>query len=147
MTTNNNVNIDALLDGTLDDLADMPSNVPYPAGAHQVLASFELKEIGGKSAVELSFVYVEVLDLNDANDVAPKAGDTSSTLFFLDSDYGQGAFKKAAAAFSELGFASNRELIEGVKSIECAITSTVREDKRDPANIKHHLSLKEIQMI
>jgi hypothetical protein len=140
--------LDNLLDATLDDLEDLPEFKPFAAGAHSVKASFEGKDVGGKSCIELSFVMIEVLELADPatpeKDI-PKEGDQSSTLFFLDNEYGRGNLKKCAAPFAEaLNLTSIRDVVEQVKDVECALISTITTDKHDVT--KQYLNVKEIQV-
>lgn len=138
--------MNALLDATLDDIADLPEFKTYPAGAHRVLASFDVKEINGKAAIELAFTYLEAIELADANDKAPNANDACSTMFMMDNEYGQGNFKKCAAPFAEaMGFATNREIVEGVKGVECIILTSLRADKNDKT--KFYLQVKEISVV
>ena len=140
--------LDSLLESTLDDLADLPTFAPYSAGAHQVKASFTMKEINGKGAVELSFVMVENIELAKPDDKVPAQGDTASTMFFLESETGQGFFKEAAKPFQEaFGYKTLRDVIEGVQDIECVIVTGIRKDKRDPDNIKEYLQLKTIAVV
>ena len=150
-----------LLDATLDDLEDLPSFQPFPVGAHKVLASFDTKEINGKQAVSLDFKLVEVLELADAsiteeienaagdlipNPKFPKAGDSAGTMFMLDNEYGRGNLKKCATPFGEaLELSTIREIIEGVKEVECIVLTGLRKDKNDPD--KFYLDVKEIQVV
>ncbi len=137
--------LDQILDATLDDLDDLPEFKPFPAGGHKVLASFSVDKINKKDVIKLDFTYVEKLELADPQDEVPKAGDTCNTLFMLDNEYGVGNFKKCAAPFREaLGFGSNREIVEGVKDVECIIITTIRKDKNDPD--KKYLNIKEIMV-
>ena len=150
-------NLDLLLDSTLDDLEDLPSFQPFPVGAHKVLASFGMKDINGKSAVTLDFTLIETLELADAsitpeledgtpNPNFPKAGDTSNAMFILDNEYGRGNLKKCALPFgAALELSSVREIIEGVKEVECILLSGLRKDKNDPD--KFYLDVKEIQVV
>ena len=138
--------INDLLDVKLDDLADLPTFKPFSPGAHKVLATFGTKEINGKAAVTLDFTYVELIELADENDEAPKAGDTANTMFMLDNEFGQGNLKKCALPFcAALNLETIREVIEQVKDVECVIISTVRKDKNDPD--KMYLSIKEIDVV
>ena len=138
--------LDNLLDVTLDDLEDLPSFAPFPAGAHKVLATFEAKEISGKPAVELSFKLLETIELVNPDDKEPKEGDTSNTMFMLDNEYGRGNLKKCAAPFGEaLGFSTIREIVEGAKDVECIVLTGLRTDKNDPD--KKYLQVKEIQIV
>ena len=141
--------LDNLLDSTLDDLEDLPSFQPFPVGAHKVLASFGMKDINGKSAVTLDFVLIETLELSDASvaeEDFPKAGDTANTMFMLDNEYGRGNLKKCAMPFgAALELSSIRDIVEGVKDVECILLSGLRKDKNDPD--KFYLDVKEIQVV
>jgi hypothetical protein len=139
--------LDTLLDATLDDLEDLPEYKTYPPGAHKVTATLEAKEINKKPAIELSFKYLEVMELVDADAVAPVAGDESSTLFFLDNEYGRGNLKNALAAFLEFAGAdsTNREIVAAVKDVECVILTSYGKNKNDPD--KPYLNVKEISVL
>ena len=138
--------LDNLLDATLDDLDDLPSFKPFSPGAHRVLATFGTKEINSKAAVTLDFKLIETLELADPQDAMPKEGDESNTMFMLDNEFGQGNLKKCAAPFSEaLGFTTIREIVEGVKEVECIIITSIRPDRNDPD--KKYLQVKEIQVV
>lgn len=138
--------VDDLLDVTLDDLEDLPEFKPFPAGAHRALASFEQKEINGKTAVELTLKLLETIEQSDPQEEASKPGDSCSTAFMLDNEYGRGNLKKCATPFgAALGFSSIREIIEGVKEVECVVVTSVRKDKNDPD--KKYLNIKEIQVV
>ncbi len=43
MNENTSIDLDSLLDGTLDDLADLPESVPFHAGGHKISLSLEAK--------------------------------------------------------------------------------------------------------
>ncbi len=144
-------NIDDLLDATLDDLEDLPEFKPFPPGAHKVEASFELKKINDKAAIELDFKLLETVELSDPalpEEEQSKPGDTSNTMFMLDNEYGRGNLKKTAAPFYEaLGCSSLRELCETAKNIECMIITSIRVDKKDPDDVRRYLNVKEIQVV
>ena len=137
--------LDNLLDATLDDLEDLPEFTPFKPGAHKVTASFEEKEINDKQSVELSFVLIETLELADSQEEKDAPGHISSIAFMLDNEYGRGNLKKCAVPFGEaLGLSTIREIVEGVKDVECLILTTVRKDKQDPDRL--YLNVKEIQI-
>ena len=142
-------NMNDLLDITLDDLEDLPSFQPFPVGAHKVSASFGMKDIKGKQAVTLDFTLIETIELADTTvdaDDFPKAGDTSNTMFMLDNEYGRGNLKKCALPFgAALELSSIRDIIEGVKEVECIVLTGLRKDKTDPD--KFYLDVKEIQVL
>lgn len=138
--------LDNILDVTLDDLADLPEFKNFPAGVHSVLATFEAKEINSKPAVELALKYVECVELADPNETSPKEGDTCSTVYFLDNEFGQGALKKVAMPFAEaLNLSSIREVVEQVKEVHCAAVTSLRADKNDKE--KFYMQVKEISVV
>lgn len=137
--------LDSLLDATLDDLDDLPEFKPYVAGTHRVLATFSTKEINNKVVFALDFVYVDCIELADTQEAEPKQGDTAGAIFMMDNKWGSGNFKMCAAPFYEaLGLSNNRQLLEQVQSIECAIVTSIRVDKNDPD--KKYLDIKQIAL-
>lgn len=145
--TLDSLGLDGLLDSTLDDIADLPSFEPFPAGAHRVLVSMEHKEINEKPSVELELKMLEVLELADPNTaVAPVEGDTCTLAYFLDNEFGLGKFKEVAVPFAAaLGVSSLRDVIEQVKDIECVVISNTRPDKKDPERV--YMNIKELQIV
>lgn len=131
--------LDDLLDMQLDDLEDMPSYAPFPRGAHRVLATFSKKEIKGATAIELGFELVETIELKDAlakGEEAPKAGDTCSTLFMLNNEYGRANLKMCGTPFAKaMDLTSIRDVIEQVQSVECVILTGLRPDKNHPDRV------------
>jgi hypothetical protein len=87
-----------MLDETLDDLADMPSTKPFPAGAH--LVSLKMKRIPkkvGGYVVEMTFK--NVVELSNPSSEEPAVGD-KSTMFIhtkkkdqTPNEFGQGQLK------------------------------------------------------
>jgi hypothetical protein len=124
-------NINALLDGTLDDLADTPEFKPFPVGTHKVVITLAQKEINKKPAFEMKIKALETIELANPNEDAPLAnGDETSIAFLLDNEYGQGDLKKVLRAAAEkFGAKSNRELIEDVQNAEVAIITGLRSNK------------------
>jgi hypothetical protein len=137
--------MDDLLDATLDDLEDLPEFKPFNPGAHKVTATFSEKEINGKQAVELSMTLIETLELSDPQLTPDAAGTSCSMAFFLDNEYARGNLKKCAMPFgAALGLGTIREIVEGVKDIECLVLTTLRADKNDKD--RFYLNVKEIQV-
>jgi len=141
-------NLDALLDGTLDDLADAPTFAPYPIGTHKVNFTMEIKDFdktekdGSKGKVKkvvFDLVGIETVELPSGSDAAPiKAGDKTNMIFDLSNDYGQGDLKKVLAALSaKFGNKTNRELIEDAKSPLEALIITGQRSNRDDKSIKY----------
>lgn len=147
MSNVNQLDLDSLLDSTLDDLADAPSFKPFPAGTHRVSCSFDVKQIGDKAAFELTCTMLEPIELADPTQELPKAGDTASTAYFMGNDVGEGKFKVISKIFMEALNLENtkRAIIEGVKDVECVIISDVRTDKKDPT--KQYFGIVELQVV
>lgn len=163
--TNENaiMNLDSLLDGTLDDLADAPSFKPFAAGVHRVVIKWDAtKKINDIPAIELSLKHMETVELKDpTGDKAPEAGDETSTSFMLfkkDKDtgklvineMGQGQWKELLAMLKkDLGIeaATNREVMEATQNMECTAVTTIRADKRDKDNIKYYTGVTSLNTI
>lgn len=126
-----NFNIDSLLDGTLDDLADVPEFKPFPAGAHKVVLTITQKEINKHPAFEIGMKAVETLELANPSDDQPLVpGATTSVAYMMDNELGQGNFKKILKAAAEhFGAKSNRDLIADLQNCECMVVTKVRQNK------------------
>lgn len=125
------LDIDSLLDGTLDDIADMPEFKPFAAGAHVCTLKVEQKKIGDAPAFEVTLTVVETQELaNPEKDTAPKAGDSTNVLYMMNNELGQGSFKKLLAAAAEsFGPKKNRELIDDLQGAEALVVTKVRMNK------------------
>lgn len=124
-------NMDSLLDGTLDDLADAPEFKPFPAGTHKVTITITQKQIGTHPAFEVAMKAIETMELADTSNTEPLvAGATSSVAFMMDNELGQGNFKKILASLaSHYGAKSNRELIADAQNAEVVLVTKVRQNK------------------
>jgi len=136
--------MDALLDGTLDDLADIPEIRVYPVGAHKVRINWKLnhtidgvfnekgKESSGlKKFVQLSCVAIETVELPPGStDVPLEPGVPMQQLYDLTNQWAQGAFKNIMKALAQhYGAKSNRELLADSEGAEVVITVKHRKDK------------------
>lgn len=74
-------NMDAMLDGVLDDLADAPEFRPFPAGTHKVTITILQKKIGTHPAFEVGMKAIETIELSNSEDTPLTAGATSSTAY------------------------------------------------------------------
>ena len=138
--------IDALLDSTLDDLADLPEFKNFNPGVHRVLATLSIKEVNGKDVIELSMKGMESLEMVNPTDEPIKEGDTSSVIFMLDNEFGVGNFKKIATPIAAaLGTTTNRETIEQCDDLECLIVTSLRVDKNDKD--RFYLNVKELNVV
>lgn len=132
---------DSLLDGTLDDIADLPSFAAWPAGAYRALLpeGFKQKLINEKPVFELKLVNKEVLEISNAaeTDEAPKVDDECSVAFGIDTDIGKGFFKEALTPFiNALGLTADqagavRAGVESSKGMEVIAVMKRRVVKKD----------------
>ena len=130
-----NFDVDAMLDGTLDDLADLPEFKPYPAGTHAVVLTIvdltaPAKRINNHPGFEVKMKAVETLELANSNDTPLAPGAESSVLYLLDNPIGQGSFKKLLASAAEhFGAKTNRELIADLQGATVAVVTRQRQNK------------------
>lgn len=137
MATNKSFNMDALLDGTLDDLKDMPEFKPYPRGVHRVTLSIEQKKIDGWPAFEIKMKAIETIELADATTDQPlEKGSEASVAYFMAhekdivAELGQGKFKLIMASAAEkFGAKSNRDLIADCQGSEVLVVTGLRDNK------------------
>lgn len=134
----------SLLDGTLDDLNDLPEFKLYPPGAHRVTIKWEEKPINDNPAIELKFKAIETMELADPEkDTALAEGDEGNVAFMLNHEFGVGNFKKVlkqlVEAMPQLQGMTNRQVCEATDGAECVIVTKLRKDKNDPD--KHYLTL------
>lgn len=131
--------VDALLDGTLDDLADMPEFKPFPVGTHKVKPKLEIKKIDGFSAVEVKLTAIETLELPSGSEESPlAAGDNTNVLYFLNhsnlqvAEMGQGGFKELMKIAAEkFGAKPNRQLIEDLNSCDEVVVVTGQRKNKE----------------
>lgn len=125
-------NFDALLDANLDDLADLPEFADFPAGVHRATVGISKKEINGKPYMEVKLTAIETVELSKPEQDKPvNAGQTSSALYSLDNEFGQGAFKKLIAPLAaHLGVSSIRDLLEQAEGTEVEAVTSFRKNKK-----------------
>lgn len=127
--------LDSLLDGTLDDLADLPEFSPFPAGAHKAIISWEIltgkKAVNGHPTIKLNLKGLETVELTDKENAKPITKDQETgVLFMMDNEMGQGSYKNVIAALKEhYGEGSNREIMEKSANAECLILTNLRPNK------------------
>ncbi len=125
-------NLDALLDGTLDDLADVPVFETFHAGAHKVTINW--KKVDKKPAYSLCLTLIETVELANAEDTPQKPGTQTSVMFMLDNEYGQSAFRKIIASLAEhFGAGTNREILEKSEGAEVVAVTKKRANKEKTA--------------
>lgn len=142
-----------ILDATLDDLADLPSYEPFPAGHHRVKVTLESEKISERMKapyVEMVLEAVETIELVDADASKPtNPGDKCSTLFNLGNEFGLGNLKKCCKPLAAaLGTESIRECVEQCNDIECEVITSISIGKTDgkPDPDKKYLNIKELQV-
>lgn len=125
-------NFDSLLDANLDDLADLPDFASFPAGVHRATIAIQQKTVNDKPGMEVSLTGIETVELSKPEEDKPiSAGQVSSALYFLDNEFGQGAFKKLIAPLAaNLGVSSIRDLIEQCKGMEVEAVTSYRTNKK-----------------
>lgn len=144
----NTVFDDSLLDVDLDDLEDLPEFKNFPAGINTALLKISKKVINNKPAVEFAMVGIESIELSDPTAEPIQAGDSCSSLFFLDSEFGRGALKKVLRDISKTFGTSNLLVIcnafaeggEYEQGLEVTVTSSITKSKKNGAeymNIKN----------
>lgn len=132
-----NMDVDALLDGTLDDLADMPEFKPFPVGTHKVVFKAEVKKVGKDTAVEVGMTAIETVELPSGSEDQPlAAGDNTNVLYFLThsnpqvAEMGQGQFKELMKSVAEhFGAKKNSDLIADLNGAEGLVVTGIRQNK------------------
>ena len=128
-------NVDAILDGTLDDLADLPEFKPFAPGSYIVVLSIKDKtavkdRINGHPGFEFKLKVQEILELSDKDSTPPAIGDETSILYLLDNEIGQGNFKNVMKAAAEhFGAKSNRELLADLQGATVMVITKQRANK------------------
>lgn len=125
------MNIDALLDTNLDDIADLPSWEAFPAGAHRCTLAFEKKQIGDHPAVEAKLAAIETLELAKPADTSPlKAGDSTGVSFMLDNEFGLGKLKALLVPHAEFaGSTKLGEIMDRLDNCEVVVVTKQRANK------------------
>ncbi len=124
-------NIDSLLDGTLDDLANVPGYQVYPPGNHKVTINWKKPTKDRPTTIGLELTAIETLELNDSADTPLVPGTKSGVSFKMDNEYGQTAFRAVIAALAEhYGAGTNREIMEKSEGAECLVVTKIRQGKK-----------------
>lgn len=132
------VNFD-LLDGSIDELADLEAFSPIPAGTHKISIKWDTKDINGKPAVTLKMKVLETIEMASSSEEPPEAGKEADVAFILTKDdgepntMGQGQLKEIAMTLREtFGGDSVKEIMENSDGAEVMATLKVRASKNDP---------------
>lgn len=132
------LDLDSILDSSIDDLADLPEFGIYPSGVHRVIINWESKEVNKHPSMEMKMKLVETVELaNPAEDQPVTAGQESSSLFMLDNEFGQGAFKQIMKTLAAAcGTNKISETVEASNGMEVQVVVTVKPDKKDPSTLR-----------
>ena len=110
-------NIDSILDGTLDDLADLPEFKPFPVGTHKAVLTMEQKVVNKHPAIEVKLKALETIELPSGSEAEPVSpGQEGTVLYMLDNELGQGKFKKLLKQLAETYGTdkTNRQIMETI---------------------------------
>lgn len=131
MSNENNSALDALLDASIDDLADLPEFAIFPAGLLRVVVNFESKTVNNHPSIEMKMKLVETVELaNPAADQPLKEGTEASVLFMLDNEFGQGQAKAILSTFAQACGTNNmRDTMEAANGMEVQVVSKPRQNK------------------
>jgi hypothetical protein len=147
---NNFPDIDQLLDGSLDDLADLPEFKPFPAGAHSAtIVSWERKLFDDKAdsnkkntAIVVRFKADSTIEPTDPADVVSPGQETEYMYFLAHhsspkaAEIGQGGFKALMASLVEFyGADTPRNLMEKSTGASVLIVTGKRADKKDKSKV------------
>ena len=125
-------NIDSILDGTLDDLADLPEFKPFPAGTHRAVMTMEQKVVNKHPCIEVKLKALETVELPSGSEEEPASvGQEATVLYMLDNELGQGKFKKLLKQLAETYGTdkTNREIMEESQKAEVLVVTTLRANK------------------
>ena len=124
--------LDSLLEGTLDDLADIPESRPYPAGTHQVTFTFEWDK-KDKKILYGKMELIETIEQVDATAAPLSAGAETSVRYDLSNEFAQGNLKKILSSAAEhFGAMKNAQLIQEMNNTECVVVIRKIESKKKP---------------
>jgi hypothetical protein len=145
----NAAGLDALLDGTLDDLEDIPEFRPFPAGAHRCIFSWEQKTVNNHPSIEVKLTAKETVELakpaDDAENKPLVGGETGSVLYMMDNPLGQGKFKEILKALAaHFGSKTTRELLADASGAEVLAVTGLRENKE---KTKKYMDIVQIQVV
>lgn len=128
---NKDFDLDSLLDGTLDDLADLPEFRPFVPGTYRISFGFEVDK-KDKAIYYAGLKILEIIEQADPNEKPMEVGAETNVRFDLKNEYGQGGFKRImAVAADKFGKKSNRELIEDLKGTECLVVTKQNVNKKN----------------
>lgn len=140
----------SILDGTLDELSDLPGFKVPPTGAYAVsIVSNEIKTVGShKDTVEAKFKIVDIMEITEkdvAEADAPLPGDEFNVLFMTDNDTGAGFLKEYLKVLGPVvGTTKTREILELSKNLNLIVVVKRTLNKETE---RHNVNLKKIEVV
>lgn len=134
----------SLLDGSVDDLADLKGFEPLPAGSYKLGIEWSEKAINDMPAVILKLRNEELLELSDKSKEPPEVGKSTDIAFILGrkdkdsgkmvkNEIGEGQLKMVISVLKDVFTGANiREIMAASQGASIVATLTVRKDKNDP---------------
>lgn len=131
--------LSSLLDASIGDLAELPENVSFPAGAHRCNFDYEVKQLGENktSMFCVKLKLVETLELNKPEeDTAPAVGSETQVMYNMANEFGQGALRALAKLFCthlgiDPGTATLNQAFSPFKGGQLVFVTKVRENKKN----------------
>jgi hypothetical protein len=127
-----------ILDGSIEDLADLQTYDPWPEGTYETLFDWSTGKVNEASVVRFDFKLTSVLELANPEAEPPKDGSIAQISAFLinkdgtKSENGQGMVKLVAQALQEtFGGTTPREVLDAAKGGKVAVTFKVRSKTKD----------------
>jgi len=128
--------IDSLLDGTLDDLADLPEFRPFPVGTYRVAASITQDPKQAKNLFFLNLKVLETLELSDPTETPVEVGAETRIRYDVLNQYGQGNFKKILSAFgTKLGLGKVSAILEEARNPHESLVVTKQTFSKDKTKV------------
>jgi hypothetical protein len=146
--SNDTFDINSILDGTLDDLADIPEFKAFPPGTHRCVIYFETNtEDKANPFITLKLKALETVELPSGSTDDPVSKDQETNKrYYLANEYGQGDFKEVMKQLGEhFGPQSNRDMMAAAQNAEALVVTDTRIDKKDKS--KKYLEIKAIQIV
>lgn len=130
------------LDGTLDDIEDLPQFLAFPSGAYIVTLpeGIVAKTVGTHPALTMKVRCKEIKELSNPADAAlVKINDQGDVAFMMDNETGRGFSKIVTSAIGQrIGSKNIREIIAASKGIDALLVVKKTHDavkQRDYMNL------------
>jgi len=160
---NPNASMDDLLDGTLDDLNDVPTFEPFRIGAHKAKINWKVTTVASNGhqipSIQLNATLIEHMELTNPEDKPQEAGAGTNVLFMLKkveddklvrNELSEGQWKEILASLrTGLGLpeaTTNREVMAASENLEIMLVSDIRKVTKDGAT-KEYSVFKSVTVI